>query len=226
VSLNMYAVVQTGGKQYRVSPGDIIIANRLPGQDGETITLSEVLMVDDGKTSQIGSPLIDKAIVRATIVEQGRGDKIIVFKKRRRQGYRRKHGHRQLTTVMRIVEITSGNLSAKAEPKTVTKKSKLIQGVNSTKSAKDTKQDAPKIQKAKPVEAKSVKTVTKKPAATTTSAKATVKPKATPTVTGTAKPKAAPKEKKASTSSSAKPKAKTKTAVKTAEKSPKAKTKK
>ncbi|MBL0942426.1 MAG: 50S ribosomal protein L21 [Alphaproteobacteria bacterium] len=198
----MYAVVQAGGKQYRVSPGDIIVANRLPGEDGETVVLSEVLMVDDGKTPQIGSPLIDKAVVRATIIEQGRDNKIIVFKKRRRQGYRRKRGHRQDITVMRIVEISAGSLSAKAAPKTIAKKSELIQAAAAARSAKGAKTAL--STKAAPTKSKSAKAEVKKP----TAAKASVK----------AAPKAAAKEIVTSSSTSTKPKA----ASKKAEKSPKA----
>jgi large subunit ribosomal protein L21 len=201
----MYAVVQTGGKQYRVSPGDIIVANRLPGEDGETVVLSEVLMVDDGNTPQIGSPLIDKAVVRATIIEQGRDDKIIVFKKRRRQGYRRKRGHRQLITVMRVVEISAGSLNAKAEAKIVAKRSELIQAAAAARSAKGAK--TPSLS-ATPVEPKSTKTEVKKPTAAKASAEA--------------ESKTAAKEKSASTLTSTKPKA----VSKAAEKSPKATPKK
>lgn len=101
----MYAVVKTGGKQYRVAANDIIEIERLPGEAGEVVTLSEVLMVGDGANVSIGAPTVAGASVAGEIIEQARGDKIIVFKKRRRQNYRRKRGHRQLLTRLRVTEI-------------------------------------------------------------------------------------------------------------------------
>ena len=101
----MFAVVKTGGKQYKVSPGDVLKIERLEGEAGQHIDLSSILLINDEGKVSIGSPLLEKAQIRATIVEQTRGDKIIVFKKKRRQGYRRKAGHRQDLTVIRIEEI-------------------------------------------------------------------------------------------------------------------------
>ena len=97
----MFAVIKTGGKQYKVAMDDVIVVEKLPGEAGSTITLDEVLMVGD----KIGAPRVDGAAVTATVVEQTRGDKIIVFKKKRRQTYRRKNGHRQDLTVLRITDI-------------------------------------------------------------------------------------------------------------------------
>ncbi len=97
----MFAVIKTGGKQYKVAMDDVIVVEKLPGEAGSTITLDEVLMVGD----KIGAPKVDGAAVTATVVEQTRGDKIIVFKKKRRQTYRRKNGHRQDLTVLRITDI-------------------------------------------------------------------------------------------------------------------------
>jgi large subunit ribosomal protein L21 len=91
----MFAVVRTGGKQYRVAPEDRIIVERLPGEAGDHVTLSDVLLVSEGEASA----------VTAEIVAQNKGDKVIIFKKRRRHNYRRKNGHRQLQTVLRIVSI-------------------------------------------------------------------------------------------------------------------------
>ncbi len=102
----MYAIVKTGGKQYRVAKDDVIRVERLPGEAGETITLGEVLMVG-GDEPKVGAPLVDGASVAATVVAQDRNDKIIVFKKKRRQNYRRKRGHRQNVTVLRITDITA-----------------------------------------------------------------------------------------------------------------------
>jgi large subunit ribosomal protein L21 len=104
----MFAVIRTGGKQYKVAPNDLITVEKLPGEPGATIALGDVLMVGDGASSTAGTPLIAGASVNATLVEQRRGDKIIVFKKKRRQNYRRKNGHRQHQTVLRITEINAG----------------------------------------------------------------------------------------------------------------------
>ena len=97
----MFAVIKTGGKQYKVAPNDVILVEKLPGQAGDTVTLDQVLMVGD----KVGAPIVAGASVTATLVEQTRGDKIIVFKKKRRQNYRRKKGHRQDLTVLRITGI-------------------------------------------------------------------------------------------------------------------------
>lgn len=101
----MFAVLRTGGKQYRVRKNDVIKVERLDGEPGAAIELDQVLMLDDGKGPTIGSPLVDGARVSATVLDQTRADKIIVFKKKRRKNYRRKHGHRQRQTVLRITDI-------------------------------------------------------------------------------------------------------------------------
>jgi len=120
----MYAVVKTGGKQYRVAKDDIIKIERLPGEAGDIVTLGDVLMLGEGKDVTVGAPLINGASVAGEIVEQARAKKIIVFKKRRRQNYRRKHGHRQHLTVLRVTDILTDGAkpSAKAKPKAATKK--------------------------------------------------------------------------------------------------------
>ncbi len=101
----MYAVIKTGGKQYKVSPGDVIRVEKIPGDPGQEIELNEVLLVGEGGEVKIGQPLVEGAKVIATIVEQGRSRKIIVFKKKRRKNYRRKRGHRQYYTDLQIKEI-------------------------------------------------------------------------------------------------------------------------
>ncbi len=101
----MYAVVKTGGRQYRVEPGETIEVERLPGEIGETIDLSHILMVGDGDAVNIGSPTLTTASVKAEIVGHKRGNKIIVFKSKRRKGYRRKQGHRQSLTSLKITDI-------------------------------------------------------------------------------------------------------------------------
>ena len=102
----MYAVIKTGGKQYRVSNGDVIAVEKLAGDPGSTVALAPVLMLDDDKSSTVGTPIIKGAAVSAEVLEQTRGDKIIVFKKKRRKGYRRTIGHRQDITVLRITDVT------------------------------------------------------------------------------------------------------------------------
>ncbi len=102
----MYAVLRTGGKQYRVAKDDVIRVERLTAEPGSTVTLDQVLMVG-GDTPRIGAPLVEGASVTATVLEQARADKIIVFKKKRRQNYRRKRGHRQDLTVLRIDGISA-----------------------------------------------------------------------------------------------------------------------
>ena len=103
----MFAVVRTGAKQYRVAEGDVIKVERLAGEAGDTVTLGEVLMLG-GDSPEIGVPTVEGASVAAEILEQGRDKKVVVFKKRRRQNYRRKKGHRQHLTVLRVDEILTG----------------------------------------------------------------------------------------------------------------------
>ncbi len=100
----MFAIVRTGGKQYRVGVGDQITVERIAGEVGADVELGEVLAIG-GDTPAIGTPIVPDAAVRARIVQQPRGSKIIVFKKKRRKNYRRKRGHRQELTVLRIEEI-------------------------------------------------------------------------------------------------------------------------
>ncbi|OQY25680.1 MAG: 50S ribosomal protein L21 [Desulfobacteraceae bacterium 4572_35.2] len=100
----MYAVIKTGGKQYKVSEGDTLKIEKIVGEVGETIELSEVLMVG-GEEVQIGTPLLPGAKVTARIVEQGKDKKVIVFKSKRRQGYRKTYGHRQTITRLKITGI-------------------------------------------------------------------------------------------------------------------------
>ncbi len=103
----MYAVIRTGGKQYRVAENDIIEIEKLEGASGDKISFSEVLMVGSGSDVKIGTPLVSGASVEAEILDQIRGPKIIVFKKKRRHNYRRKKGHRQHLTQVKITGISS-----------------------------------------------------------------------------------------------------------------------
>lgn len=100
-----YAVVKTGGKQYRVQKDDVLRVELLDAKAGDTVTLSEVLMVGGEGAAKVGTPTVAGASVKATVVEQIKDDKVIVFKKKRRQNYRRKNGHRQNLTVLKITDI-------------------------------------------------------------------------------------------------------------------------
>ncbi len=101
----MYAIIETGGKQYRVSPGQTLRVEKLDGAVGENIELGNVLLVGGEGETQIGKPRVDGAAVSAEIIEQGRAKKIIIFKKKRRKGYHKKQGHRQYFTSLRITDI-------------------------------------------------------------------------------------------------------------------------
>ncbi len=101
----MYAIVKTGGKQYRVTAGQTVRVEKLDGQVGESVALENVLLVGGDGETRIGKPMVEGASVDAEIVEQGRRAKILVFKKKRRKGYHKKQGHRQLFTGLRIKEI-------------------------------------------------------------------------------------------------------------------------
>ncbi len=117
----MFAVIKTGGKQYRVAKDDFVVIEKIMGEPGEVVSLDEVLMIGEaGKAPTVGTPRVDKAAVFAEVIEQGRADKIIVFKKKRRQNYRRKAGHRQDQTVLRIVEVSPTGAKPKAASKAKT----------------------------------------------------------------------------------------------------------
>lgn len=104
----MYAVIETGGKQYRVNEGDIIRVEKLPAEVGSDIEFEKVLLVGSGEDVTVGMPLVDGAKVTGKVVEQDRGKKIVVFKMKRRKNYRRKQGHRQDYTGVRIDRIDQG----------------------------------------------------------------------------------------------------------------------
>ena len=104
----MYAIIRTGGKQYRVAPDDVIAVEKLAAEPGASVALNEVLLVGGEGEAKAGAPLIPGAVVNATVVEQKRGEKVLIFKKRRRHNYRRKNGHRQSLTVLRITDIVAG----------------------------------------------------------------------------------------------------------------------
>ena len=115
----MYAVIRSGGKQYRVAPDDVIQVEKLEAEPGASVVLDEVLMIGGGDAAKVGAPLVDGASVSAEVVDQKRGPKIIVFKKKRRKNYRRRNGHRQDITLLRITAIdtaASGAVAAESTP--------------------------------------------------------------------------------------------------------------
>jgi large subunit ribosomal protein L21 len=108
----MYAVIQTGGKQYRVSQGDLITIEKLEGVAGDRIEIDSVLMIGEGDQVTIGQPRLEQARVMGTIVRQERAPKVIIYKHKRRKGYQKKQGHRQWQTLLRVSEIITGAASA------------------------------------------------------------------------------------------------------------------
>jgi large subunit ribosomal protein L21 len=101
----MYAVIKTGGQQFRVEKGDKLSIQKLEAEAGKSITLDEIMMINDGKSAKVGTPLVKGAKVTAKVVEQYRDEKVVIFKKKRRQNYRRTKGHRQHLTLIEITDI-------------------------------------------------------------------------------------------------------------------------
>ena len=168
----MFAVIRTGGKQYRVAPNDIIEVEKIAGKPGEIVELAEVILLGGEGSPKTGSPTVAGALVAAEVIEQKRGDKIIVFKKKRRSNYRRTKGHRQALTALRITEIlTDGKKPSKAAPKPEPKKAEK---------KPEPKAEAKAKTEAKPAK-KEAKPAAKKPAAKKPEAKkprrAAAKPK-------------------------------------------------
>ena len=122
----MFAVIKSGGKQYKVAKEDVIRVEKIDAEEGMTVNLNEVLMVGDENGQTIGAPLVDGAAVSATVLEQMRDRKIIVFKKQRRQNYRRRNGHRQHLTVLRIDDILTGRKKKAATKKKTASKKKEV----------------------------------------------------------------------------------------------------
>src|ERR687888_120513 len=115
----MYAIVETGGKQYRVKPGDTVAVERLTGEPGETLDLERVLLVgDNGDSPRVGTPGVAGAVVRAEVLEHVRGEKIIVFRYKSKVRYRRKTGHRQALTRLKITDILLDGKSTKTTSET------------------------------------------------------------------------------------------------------------
>ena len=117
----MFAVIKTGGKQYRVAANDVITVATLAGEPGSTVTFDQVLMVTNDGGTQVGAPLVQGFTVAGEVVEHTRGEKVIAFKKRRRQNSRRKRGHRQDYTMVRITEILGQGQAPRAAAQNTTK---------------------------------------------------------------------------------------------------------
>ncbi|MFQ5534805.1 MAG: 50S ribosomal protein L21 [Sphingomonadales bacterium] len=162
----MFAIIKTGGKQYKVAKNDIIKVEKLAGETGSNITLGEVLMLDDDGKFTLGEPTVANASVTAEIVDQTRDKKIIVFKKKRRKNYRRKQGHRQDVTILRVTDILTKAKKAKAPAKAKVAAAKTAENAKAEPAAPKAKapaKAAPK--KAAPKAAATKKAATKKPAA-------------------------------------------------------------
>jgi large subunit ribosomal protein L21 len=150
----MYAVVKTGGKQYRVAKDDKILVEHIDAEEGQTITLDKVMMLGDGDKVTIGAPVVENASVEAEVLSQTRGPKLIIFRRKRRKNHRRIQGHRQDLTLLKITDISSSGKKA-AAPKAAVKKA-----------------DAPKAEaKAEPKKPAAKKASAKKPAAKKAAAK-------------------------------------------------------
>ena len=101
----MYAVIMTGGKQYKVAPGEVVRVETLDAKKGDTVEIKDVYMIADGDTISVGKPTLASAMVTAEVVEEGRGEKLLIFKHRRRKGFRKTNGHRQNYTAIKVKEI-------------------------------------------------------------------------------------------------------------------------
>jgi len=185
----MYAVIKTGGKQYRVQPGDVIVVEKLDGDVGSDVSFGDVLMLGGDKGVTLGAPLIAGAAVAATLVETRKGEKIKIFKKTRRQGYRRTNGHRQMETVLRITGIDGAGEKAKWDGET-----SLMTKAEMNLRARGL---APRVEEteAKPVKAPKAAAAPKAEAAEKPAAKKAAAPKAAATETKAAPAKKAPAKK-------------------------------
>ncbi len=165
----MFAVIRTGGKQYKVSKDDVITVEKLAGDAGAKLEFTDVLAIGDGPDTTFGTPIVEGARVTAAVLEQTQGDKIIIFKKSRRKNYRRKRGHRQQLTVLRITDISPGGKAAAKAP---------------AKEKAPAKAETKPKAKAKPKAEPKPKAKPKPKASAKAPAKAKAKPKTAPTGSG------------------------------------------
>lgn len=176
----MYAVVRTGGKQYRVEAGTTLVVEKLPGDPGSTVTFDRVLLVGDGDEVTVGTPTVTGATVSATVLGQVLGDKIVVFKFKQKAKYRRRTGHRQRYTQLRVDEISAGGRTVRAEA--------------APEEPKATRARAAKAQAGKPKAAAKARTSRRKAEAEPV---ATEEPAGDPQEADTAKPKPAARARRA-----------------------------
>lgn len=175
----MYAVVKTGGKQYRVSKDDVIVVEKLAADTGSSVELDQVLMLDDGKDAQIGTPLVDGARVAATVLDQARNDKVIIFKKKRRKDYKRLKGHRQQVTILRITDILAkGEKTSPAKAAAPIKEAAAAPAPAVAETPADTTNEAVTAEVAAPEAAAPAETAAKKAPAKKAAAKKTAAKKA------------------------------------------------
>lgn len=148
---DMFAVIKTGGKQYTVAADDLVKVEKLDAEAGSTVTFDEVLMVGNGTDTTVGAPTVEGASVVAEVVDQGRGRKIIVFKKRRRQNSRRRNGHRQSFTLVKVTDILTGGAkpAKKAAPKKAAPKAEPEAEAAPAAEAAPKAEEAPKAAAAK-----------------------------------------------------------------------------
>jgi large subunit ribosomal protein L21 len=150
----MYAVIKTGGKQYRVAPNDVLRVEKLAAEVGRRLTFGEVLAVDAGDGLKLGRPMVAGAAVTATVLEQTHAPTVIVFKKKRRHNYRRKNGHRQDLTVIRIGEILTEGRQPSAEPEAAAPAKPAVRAKPAGQPAKPKRKPSPEVKvKAKPKKA-------------------------------------------------------------------------
>jgi large subunit ribosomal protein L21 len=207
----MYAVIKTGGKQYRVQAGDLLVVEKLGGEPGSAVAFNEVLMLGDAAGVTVGAPVVEGAVVEGTLIETRKGVKIKVFKKIRRQGYRRTGGHRQQETVIRVTSIAGAGAAETWDgeidltPKSVLnararalKDGAEWEGAPTAKKAPAKKAAAPKAEAAEEALTAEVAAEAPAPKAPAKEAKAAPKAKAETTAEAPAKApakKAAPKAK-------------------------------
>jgi large subunit ribosomal protein L21 len=205
----MYAVIKTGGKQYRVQAGDVLVVEKLDGEVGAEVAFQDVLMVGEGADVTVGAPLVEGAVVNATLIETRKGEKVKIFKKIRRQGYRRTKGHRQLESVLRVTSVAAGkgkedkwdgkvDLTPKAVLDARARNLKAVAEAAAAPVAAPAAKAAPKAKAAPAAEAPAQKTEAKKAApkkAAAPKAEAETKSEAPKSESRVAAKKAAPKAK-------------------------------
>ena len=211
----MYAVIKTGGKQYRVKAGDLLVVEKLDGAPGAKVAFDQVMMIGEGAAVTVGAPVIEGASVSATLVETRKGEKIKVFKKIRRQGYRRTRGHRQFQSVVRVTGISGDGRNETWDgavdltPLSVlnARARNLARGMDAAESKRASKAPAGVAAAVKAKPSKAAKPAPKKPtpnaAAPTTKAAAPAKKAPAPKPVAV---KAAPAKKPASSKKAAAPK--------------------